>query len=61
MNGNPYQVLGIPNFSDINVIKTAYRRLAMQWHPDRNSDPNAKTKFVTIQLAQQTNTYLKAI
>jgi DnaJ-class molecular chaperone len=32
-----YQVLGVPRNADQTTVKEAYRRLAFQYHPDRNS------------------------
>lgn len=41
-----YEVLGIDRNADISEVKRAYRRLAMEYHPDRNpDDPNAEEKF----------------
>ncbi len=41
-----YEVLGISRTSNDQEIKSAYRRLAMQYHPDRNPDnPAAEEKF----------------
>jgi molecular chaperone DnaJ len=41
-----YEVLGVGKDSDGEVIKRAYRKLAMQYHPDRNvGDETAEIKF----------------
>lgn len=41
-----YEVLNVPKNADINEIKTSYRKLAMQYHPDRNpGDSTAEEKF----------------
>ena len=41
-----YEVLGVPRDADASAIKSAYRKLAVQHHPDRNqSDPAAEEKF----------------
>ncbi|MGC6484726.1 MAG: molecular chaperone DnaJ [Candidatus Puniceispirillales bacterium] len=41
-----YEVLGVGRDADEKVIKSAYRKLAMQYHPDRNPDDSvAEEKF----------------
>ena len=47
-----YEVLGLQKGADAAAIKTAYRRLAMKHHPDRNpDDPQAEAKFKEVQEA----------
>ena len=41
-----YEVLGVNRDASEGDLKKAYRRLAMKYHPDRNSDdPDAEEKF----------------
>lgn len=48
-----YTTLGIKNFSEFDLIKSAYRRMAKQWHPDRCKEPNATAMFQAITHAYE--------
>ena len=40
-----YEVLGVGREADAGQIKKAYRKLALQYHPDRNDSSEAEGKF----------------
>jgi molecular chaperone DnaJ len=46
-----YEVLGVPKDASKDTIKDSYRKLAMQFHPDRNKAPDAEEKFKEISEA----------
>ncbi|MFZ5518117.1 MAG: molecular chaperone DnaJ [Candidatus Zhuqueibacterota bacterium] len=49
-----YEVLGIPRSADANDIKKAYRKLAMQYHPDKNpGDKQSEEKFKEVSEAYE--------
>jgi molecular chaperone DnaJ len=51
---DPYEVLGVSRGASEAEIKTAFRRLAAQHHPDRNpNDPEAHARFKEINAAYQ--------
>jgi len=43
-----YQVLGVPRDATAEQVKKAYRKLAMQYHPDVAETPDAAEKFKEI-------------
>lgn len=50
---NPYEILGVDKNSEQNEIKKAYRKLSLQFHPDRNSTELAKTRIIEINDAYE--------
>ena len=55
MAEDPYRVLGVSIDSTDAEIKRAYRKLARQYHPDRNpGDAAAEERFKSIQAAHET-------
>jgi molecular chaperone DnaJ len=49
-----YEVLGVDRGADEKALKGAYRKLAMQFHPDRNADnPEAEAKFKEVSEAYE--------
>jgi DnaJ-class molecular chaperone len=51
---NLYEVLGVKQSASQDEIKRAYRRLAKEYHPDRNpNDASAEGKFKEVQQAYE--------
>ena len=48
-----YDILGVSKNASAAELKSAYRKKALQWHPDRNKSPEAETKFKEINEAFQ--------
>ena len=48
-----YNILGIQPTEDLNVIKKAYRKAALKFHPDKNPSKEAHLKFIEISLAYE--------
>lgn len=49
-----YALLGVSGDASVEEVKRAYRKLAVELHPDRNQTPGAEDRFKEITLAYQT-------
>ena len=50
---NYYDELGLSNNATIDEIKSAYKKLALQFHPDKNKSPDAEERFKKIAQSYQ--------
>ncbi|MBI2936321.1 MAG: molecular chaperone DnaJ [Chloroflexi bacterium] len=48
-----YETLGVPKEAGEEEIRKAYRKLVMQWHPDRNKSQEAQTRMKEINEAYE--------
>lgn len=56
MSGEPqdhYAVLGVPRGATADDIRRAYRKKALEWHPDKNRSEGAAEKFKQIAEAYE--------
>ena len=53
MNSDLYKVLGVSKSADASEIKKAYRKLAVEYHPDKNKSKEAEEKFKEINQAYE--------
>lgn len=57
-----YKILGVSKSASIRDIKKAYRKLALQLHPDRNpDDPKAQDKFADLGAAYEVGVLISII
>lgn len=47
------QILGVAKNANIDAIKDAYKKLALEYHPDHNHSPDAAKIFCQIQKAYE--------
>lgn len=50
---DPYQTLGVSKNATDQEIKSAYRKLALEYHPDRNKSAGASEKFKEVTQAYE--------
>ncbi len=48
-----YEILGLERGASDEEIKRSFRKLAQQWHPDVNTDPDADARFKELNEAYQ--------
>lgn len=53
MEKDYYQVLGVEKTASADEIKRAYRKLAVQYHPDKNKSPEGIAKFKEVTKAYE--------
>ena len=49
-----YEILGVDKNASKDEIKSAFRKMARQWHPDINKAPEAEAKFKELGKAYET-------
>ena len=53
MTYNPYDVLGVSKNTSIDQIKSQFRKLALEFHPDKNKSKKSEAKFKEISEAYE--------
>ena len=49
--GDPYDILRVRRDANAEEMKSAYRRLATKYHPDKDKTPGAAERFAQIKAA----------
>ena len=55
-----YDVLGVSRKANQKEIRSAYKRLAREWHPDKNKSPRAQEKILEINKAYEVSLVIVA-
>ena len=55
MKEDYYKILGLSKGASASEIKKAYRKMAIKYHPDKNSEDDAHEKFLNINRAYEVN------
>lgn len=50
---NYFLILGLPTTATKMDIKSAYRKMAMRYHPDKNKAPGARERFIEVNEAYE--------
>ena len=50
---DPYETLGLPSGASPAQIRKSYRRLALEFHPDKNPSPDARDVFGRAEAAYE--------
>ncbi|KAG2173105.1 hypothetical protein INT43_004478 [Umbelopsis isabellina] len=50
-----YSILEVDSSANEHEIKKSYRKLALRWHPDKNSSPEAAEKVISRRYGMRMN------
>ena len=53
MGNNYHIILGVSNYASDDEIKKAYRKMALNYHPDKNNEPGTDERFKDIAEAYE--------
>ena len=53
MGKDYYKILGVPRAASEGEIKKAYKKMALKYHPDKNTSPGAEEKFKDVAEAYE--------